>query len=84
MGMNYFKEQEEIESDFRKLNLIEMQAETALLLDRYIYFSTSDFKLIGENTSKTKNIWLLYRRLKDIFMEVLAEKVKDLPKSQSI
>lgn len=83
MGMNYFKETEEIESDFRKLNLIEMQNETALLLDRYLYFSKQDFKLIGENTTKTKNIWNLYTSLKDIFMEVLAEKVKDLPQPLS-
>ena len=79
MGMNYFKETEEIESDFRKLNLIEMQNETNLLLERYISFSKSDIKLIGQNTSKTENMWLLYRRLKDIFQSVLLEKVKDLP-----
>ena len=84
MGMNYFKETEEIENDFRKLNLIEMQTETSLLMERYVSFSKSDFKLIGQNTSKTENIWHLYKRLKDIFMDVLAEKVKDLPKSQSI
>lgn len=82
--MNYFKETVEIESDFRKLNLIEMQNETASLLDKYIYFSRSDFKLIGQNTSKTENIWHLYRRLKDIFMEVLVEKTKGLSQNKII
>jgi hypothetical protein len=84
MAMNYFKEIEEIEADFRKLNLMQMQSEIGLLLEKYISFGRSDIKLIGKNTSKTENIWHLYKRLKDIFMKLLEEKVKDLPKSQSL
>lgn len=67
--LNYFKPIDELSEDFKALTIPEQQNETSLLLDNYLKNSREDFKLIGENTSQTKNIWRVYEHFRAIFIE---------------
>lgn len=82
--LNYFKPIEELSKDFEQLTIGGQNRELNTLLDRYLKHSREDFKLIGQNSSQTKNIWNVYEHLKEIQIkriEALAEKEAE-PKAE--
>ena len=77
--LNYFKPIEQLSEDFKKLSIGKQNIELTGLLNRYIEFVREDYKIIGQKTQRTKNIWNVYEHLKDVRLKKIEELMGNTP-----